>query len=188
MTYRPYAGVGPREGADPAHLAMMFKAGAALAAAGYTLRSGGAKNSDTQFELGALSTGGETEIYLPEEAFRGHASRLIVTRMERYQDALALASWHHPNWDACDRFTRNCMARNCMQVLGADLTSPSKFLICTGPKPELADGELINVAGGTGQSVRIATAFGIPRFHLGVPEHAARIQKYIDAHEARMSS
>jgi len=185
MTQKAYAGVGPRENVPADVLDLMYRAGAALAAAGFLLRSGGAKNSDTQFERGALSVGGATEIFLPEAEFRGHASPLIVTRMPRYRDAQALASWHHPNWAACDRFTRDCMARNCMQVLGADLTDPVKFVILWGPKPEFADGQVVNVAGGTGQAVRLARTFKVPVFHLGVPEHAARIQKYIDAYEAR---
>lgn len=185
MIQKAFTGVGARKNVPPDILGLMRRAGAALAAAGFLLRSGAAEGSDSAFEAGVLEAGGATEIYLPEAGFRGHASPLVIERMPRYADAKVLAQWHYKKWAGADRFTRNCMTRNVMQVVGAELVDPSSFLICWGPNPEFVNGELVNVAGGTGQAVRLARTFNVPRFHLGVPEHAARIQKYVDAYEAR---
>lgn len=181
MNPKAYTGVGSRENVPDDALQLMRLLGAALARGGYVLRSGAAKGSDETFEAGACEAGGQTEIYLPADAWREHASRLVAPRLPAFKDALTLASYHHPRWDDLSRFERALMARNAMQVLGASLHHPSSFLVCWAPRPVFADdGQLVDVQGGTGMAVRLATTFKIPRFHLGVPEHAARIRRFVD--------
>ena len=63
----------------------------------------------------------------------------------------------------CGRSTaRKFHARNCYQVLGKDLQSPSNFVLCWTPGGA--------VTGGTGQALRIAIDRGIPVFNMGAPE------------------
>lgn len=181
MNPKAYTGIGSRENVPDDVLLLMRQLGAALARAGYVLRSGAAKGSDEAFEAGARDADGPVEIYLPSAEWRDHPSPLAAPRMPSFKDALTLASYHHPRWDDLSRFERALMARNTMQVLGAMLHQPASFLVCWAPRPVFADGgQLVDVQGGTGMAVRLAATFKIPRFHLGVPEHAARIRRFVD--------
>ena len=65
-----------------------------------------------------------------------------------------MAAEFHPAWDRCSRGARALHARNCHQVLGWDLKTPSEFILCW-----TKDGK---ASGGTGQAMRIAKAFNIP--------------------------
>lgn len=120
---------------------------------GYTMRSGAASGSDAAFESGLLHSD-RAEIYLPVPGFNGHTSPLHVITSE----AFALAEQHHPAWDRCSDFARRCHARNCYQVLGPKLDSPSLFVVCWTPGA-------MDV-GGTGQALRIARRHGIDVYNL----------------------
>jgi hypothetical protein len=67
------------------------------------------------------------------------------------------------------------MARNAMQVLGPDLKTPSKFVICW-----TLEGKEI---GGTSQAIRIAKDFSIPIYNLGKEEWLKRLQNFVDTGE-----
>lgn len=138
-TQRLYAGIGSRQ-TPPDICAHMTTFAARLAAAGYALRSGGARGADQAFEAGA---GGAKEIYRPADATEA---------------AVALAARYHPAWDRCDMPARRLHARNGMIILGADLASPVSVVLCW-----TADGQ---ASGGTGQGLRIAADHGIPIFNL----------------------
>lgn len=62
-------------------------------------------------------------------------------------------------------------ARNCYQVLGADLRTPTQFVICWTPR---GSGE-----GGTGQALRIAKAYNIPIFDLAIPAIKEQLSSHI---------
>lgn len=61
------------------------------------------------------------------------------------------------------RFGQRAHTRNVFQVLGADLRSPSSFLVCWAPWDPRSAGD---VTGGTRTAVRLARSFGIPVFNL----------------------
>lgn len=149
-----YAGIGARATPQVAldtikHIARF------LALDGYALRSGAAEGADTAFEEGCDSENGWKEIYLPWPMFRGHTSPLYGVSDE----ALELAKKHHPNWNSCSKYAQLFHGRNCYQVLGIDLKTPAKMVVCWTPEGK--------VVGGTGQAIRLAQAYEIPVINLG---------------------
>lgn len=117
----------------------------------YTLRSGGACGADLMFEI---THSGIKEIYLPWKDFNDNKSMLFIIP----DAAFELAKTYHPTWDKLSMPVKRLMARNCMQVLGKDLNSPSEFLVCWTPK-----GKMI---GGTSQALRVAIDKKITIYNL----------------------
>jgi hypothetical protein len=148
-----YTGVGSRS--TPENWRNFFKQlAAALAARGYTLRSGAAAGADKAFESGAK----EKEIYLPWPGFGGSNSQLYGPNLNRAA-AEQLVSEIHPAWHKLNTTARKLHIRNAFQVLGPQLTEASKFLICW--TPEGAE------VGGTRTAIVIARRYGVPTFNFG---------------------
>lgn len=166
-----YTGIGSRSTPEYV-LLQMERCGRLLAELGYTLRSGGADGADKAFEKGANAAGGATEIYLPWRNFNGHKSNLCTISKE----ATALAATIHPAWDRCSQGAKALHARNCYQVLGADLNAPSEFLVCWTP-----DGI---AQGGTATAINLAIKHGIKVINLGKEKE---IEERIDSLVARQS-
>jgi hypothetical protein len=102
------------------------------------------------------------------------AQQLVLS--EPTPAAYELAARFHPAWSRLTRGVRALHARNCHQVLGADLASPARFVLCWTPDGSL-DGRGRNV-GGTGQALRIAHHHGIAIFNLARPKHAERLSRH----------
>ncbi|MGJ0846451.1 hypothetical protein ACR77J_07175 [Tissierella praeacuta] len=158
-----YAGIGSRE--TPKDVLIVFeKLAAFLANQGFILRSGGAEGADKAFEIGCDSVNGKKEIYLPWKEFEGSKSNLIVNNPKAFE----IAKQFHPYWYNLSQGAQKLQARNSHQVLGEDLNTPSKFIICWTKNG--------NGSGGTGQAIRIAKYWNIPIFDAG---------KYKDVDEMR---
>ena len=120
-----YTGVGSRE--TPKEVRRLMKCIAiTMALHGFTLRSGGAGGADTAFEEGADEGKGKKEIYLPTRRFKGHPSPLFHIMPEAFR----IAERIHPAWHRCSPFARKLHARNCHQVMGQDLVTPSEITFC----------------------------------------------------------
>lgn len=157
-----YAGIGSRQ--TPAEWLEWFTLLAErLAANGFILRSGGADGADSAFWLGA---GVHSEVYLPWKGFNHSASELYYIMPEAFE----MAKHYHPAWNRCSPAARKFHARNCYQVLGYDLATPSKFVVCWTPGGK--------IAGGTGQALRIAEDKGIPIFNFGSDVNKTRDDLY----------
>jgi hypothetical protein len=126
----------------------------------YILRSGGAEGADTAFERGVdivVSAGliGK-EIYVPWKGFRNnHKDDITEIRIT----AFVIAQGIHPNWKGLSDGAKKLHARDIHQVLGRDLKTPSKFLICW-----TMNGEDI---GGTRTAIKCARNNKIPVYNLG---------------------
>ena len=150
-----YAGIGSRE--TPKWCLQIFAyLGKRFALEGFILRSGHAKGADEYFELGCDEVGGNKEIYLPWKSFEFSTSSLIV----RDPLAFEIGEKFHPYWARLSQGAQKLQARNSHQILGEDLKTPSKFVVCwtkngTG-------------SGGTGQAIRIAKEYGIPVVDFGI--------------------
>lgn len=153
VTLKYYAGIGSRK-TPPDILKMMTKIAEGLSR-NYILRSGGADGADSFFEKGA---GEKKCIFLPWKGFNGSKEKLI----EVSTDAMKMASEFHPAWHYLSYGARKLQARNCYQVLGADLKTPVDFIICWTPGGR--------EVGGTAQAIRIAKANHIKVFNLAVEE------------------
>ena len=73
--------------------------------------------------------------------------------------AFEIAKRFHPYWHILKQGAQKLQARNSHQVLGWDLNTPSKFIICWTEKGK--------GKGGTGQAIRIAKEYEIPIFDAG---------------------
>lgn len=154
-----YTGVGARVTPE-AILDVMTNAARALNARGYILRSGGAKGADTYFECGA---GDNVEIFRPNNSNGGVNASL--------PKAYEIAARHHPVWDSLDNWAKDLMARNVHAVLGKDLETPSKFLLCWTQDGIFRAQDRTSKSGGTGHTISVAYEYGVPVFNLKNEKH-----------------
>jgi hypothetical protein len=136
-----YAGIGSRK-TPTSILETMTKIARLYEANDWKLRSGGAIGADSAFEAGVQDNSNK-EIFYAKDAT---------------DEALELAASVHPAWHRCNDYVRKLHARNCMQILGKDLNTPVKLVICWTPNGERT--------GGTGQALRLADKYGIPIVNL----------------------
>lgn len=168
-----YAGIGSRE--TPKEVLDTFKNVAVyLANKGFVLRSGGANGADKAFENGCDGVRGKKEIYLPWKGFEGSNSNLIVSNPKAFE----IAKLFHPYWHNLSQGAAKLQARNSHQVLGKDLETPSKFIICWTKNG--------SGSGGTGQAIRIAKHYDIPIFDAGkykdMDELRKELKLFLDVH------
>lgn len=140
----------------------MFEIGIKMAKFKYTLRSGGAEGADTAFEKGADLGGGKKEIFLPWPRFNNHPSELCNPDPVTYEYVKL-----HPKYAYLSRGAIKLHARNVHQILGKDLRTKSKIVICYTDENRKS--------GGTKQALRIANNFKIPIFNLRKKEHRNEI-------------
>jgi hypothetical protein len=173
-----YAGIGSRKTPEPV-LSLMKDVALALQAEGWTLRSGGASGADSKFEEGA---GPLKQIFLPWQGFNskysavgGNDGYLVSSRQQGWQGALETVSKYHPRPENLGEQGTLLMARNAMQILGPDLKSPSKFVICWTPGGK--------EVGGTSQAIRIAKDFSIPIYNLGKEKWLRKVTNFMKTGE-----
>lgn len=147
-----YAGIGSRE-TPPGTLILMTAIARLYHADGSILRSGGARGADTAFEAGA---GSAKEIFVAGSTKAPHHFGPPT------QAAIELSAKYHPNWRACSAYAKLLHGRNAHIILGRDLATPVRFVICWTQDAKSG--------GGTGQGIRIAKAHGIDVYDLGDPE------------------
>jgi hypothetical protein len=154
-SYKYYTGVGSRS--TPENIMnVVGKLAKVLAYNGWTVRSGGAIGADRAFEAGAIAVGGGREIYFARDANAA---------------AMEMASKIHPAWNKCNDYVKKLHARNCFQVLGKDLKTPSSFLVCWTP-----DGADV---GGTRTAIVLARNNNIEVINMGLKHQLDRIVQYI---------
>lgn len=170
QTTKYYTGIGSRLTPGPVLILMRYVA-AQLSRDGFILRSGGATGADTAFESGVDSN--KKEIYLPWKFFNSNPSPLFKVS----EEAIEIASRYHPYWKRLNSTTRQLMARNTHQVLGADCRTPSSFVLCW--TPDGADRLTTDKTGGTGQAIRIAVAYHIPVFNMANESWHEVFQKFL---------
>jgi hypothetical protein len=155
-----YTGIGSRQ-TPLGILALMRRAGADFARAGWTLRSGGADGADLAFEEGAMSTiSASCEIYHPWPGFNGRQSRYSTPSLK----AVQIASAVHPAWSQLSASGRSLHARNVHQVLGPLISAPvlPRCLICWTPDGASLASERSARTGGTGTAIVLASRYGVP--------------------------
>lgn len=151
-----YAGIGSRDTPEPI-LQRMSTIAMQLAMRGVVLRSGMAKGADKAFEGGC-------------DMVRGNK---VIRCATQWQRALDHAALFHPNWNACNDNARALHARNSMIMLGDNFDLPVSFVVCWTKNG--------GVVGGTGQGLRIATAYNIPVYNLFYPEHDAALTQWLSS-------
>lgn len=162
-----YAGFGSRE-TPPDVLHWIRWAARALAAQGWTLRSGHADGADQAFELGAA---GQAQIFLPWPNYN-HETPVQGWSMP-YPDtnAYRIAEETHPAWYRLGSGGRALHARNCHQVLGPTLTDPVRFGLCW-----TEDGRR---RGGSATTIRLAEKYKIEVLNMYHPGVMDRIEDMV---------
>jgi hypothetical protein len=191
---KAYTGVGSRETPEDMQELMKALAGK-LADKEYILRSGAAPGADRAFELGWLGwyfkqtpwPRGENcraEIYVPWSGFEHHnrdglfGATIVPSdiHFSVWDKAEKIAMETHPAWDKCSQGAQKLHTRNVFQVLGRDLQSPSKFLVCWAKI-----GRNGTISGGTATAWNLAKANNIPCFNLNDEADYTRIQKFMES-------
>lgn len=149
-----YTGIGSRQ--TPDEILPYFKAVASLLeGAGYVLRSGGAVGADQAFESGV----------------KDPSKKQIFYANDATEQAMEIAKNAHPGWNCLNDYGKKLHARNVMQVLGADLKTPSKFLLAWTPCGWLT--------GGSRTALVIAMQNKVPVYNAGTPEGLFEIQSFL---------
>lgn len=170
-----WTGVGSRK--TPADVLVEMRGLAReLAEARYILRSGGADGADLAFEAGARDVpGAHIEIFLPWKGFNNHPSQLVGVG----PNALMMAEAVHPRWKALDLGVRKLHARNCYQVLGRRLDTPSAFLVCWTPDGCESERTRSSATGGTATAIVLASRNRIPVFNLAREGRRAALREFL---------
>lgn len=173
-----YTGIGSRE-TKVEFLSLMEEIAFKLSQDNWILRSGGADGADAAFERGASNTFASVKpnIYLPWDGFNGlkkDKNHPVATEFDNYEQAWEIASETHPAWDRMSAGGQALHSRNVYQVLGHDLSTPSKFLICYA-KPTKT-----GVSGGTNTAWVLAKKYNIPCFNLYNEVDLKRVSKLLE--------
>ena len=152
-----YAGIGARATPAVVRADMAVMAGW-LTRTGWKLSSGGADGADSAFAAGAPAE--QRTIWLPWRGYNGHrGADCRVLSAAAMAACMEIAAPLHPAWDRCSPAVRRLHARNAAVVTGGNLDRPVDAVIAW-----TAEG---GISGGTGMTIRIAEARGIPVFNLG---------------------
>lgn len=149
-----FAGIGGRDTPPDIGVKMMFIA-QDYAKRGWILRSGGARGADTAFENGYKDHPHLKEIFLPYKLYEGNTSPLYERPPQAAYDLID-RMW--PDVKFRSDNVRTMFARNCQQILGANLDDQSDLVICWT--------RFGKVVGGTGKSIQLANKFGVPVINL----------------------
>lgn len=189
---KTYAGVGSRDTPQDM-LDLMYRMAKVLCDLGWVGNSGEAPGADWYFHEGARVSRnygpGMFNAIIPWNGFKTQNEVKVYEKpgnniyvMDNYRRKKAevlgigarktLAGLNTPGKVALH-------ARNAMQVLGMDLRSPIKFLVCWA-KPVGKEGK---VSGGTNTAVALALHFGIDVINLATPHGLGRALAFLEEYE-----
>lgn len=161
---------------------------------GYIGRSGGANGADTCLEVGVERflvskdyhnnlKGNYQEIYLPWKDFNGRHSNVsgyyTLPFMTNKGIAEGIASEVHPAWERCKQGVKKLHTRNVYQLLGQDLKTPSRFIICWA-EPKYLDRRSEEVKGGTGTAVKLGVDNGVEIINLYWEDQRKRVKDWVN--------
>lgn len=128
---------------------------------GYCLRSGAARGPDTAWENGA---GANKQIFKPANKQRPGDFPVLPKAYE-------IAANHHKVWEYLPDWHKDLLARNVHIVLGPNLDDPVEFLLVWTKDGIFRAEDRTRDSGGTGHTIEIACANGIPVFNLNNKLH-----------------
>lgn len=177
-----YAGIGSRE--TPKELEIEIgNVGSYLSECGYILRSGNARGSDKWFSNGCDSVGGRSEIILPFKGYGGgHKNEIIIQNKKLLKQATEIMkSIKHKSytWNAKNTPYHR---RNVFQILGVNLNTPVKFVICyTGTGAE-SENDVISMGenSGTSMAMVLADRLDIPVINMYNDGWVEKLDSLID--------
>lgn len=156
LSFNYYTGIGSRR-SPPKYIEQMQQLAVLAANANLILRSGAALGADAAFEKGCDSVRGSKEIFLPWAKMNGHLSTFVGAPPEAFEIAETL----HPKWLSLSRGARSMHARNVQQILGPQLLSPTKFVLCYTPDGAETIAQCTKDTGGTATAIKLACNLNI---------------------------
>jgi len=178
MTRLAYAGVGSR--ATPLEVCNIFtRVASRLELLGWRLMSGGAPGADIAFELGVVSAGSKM-IFVPWARGSKHESEIrpADALWAQAEDAAAKV---HPVWSKLPPAARALHTRNVFQVLGPDLKSSAKFVICWTADGAETEATTSSSTGGTRTAIVLASRFDIPVLNFRNEGAMRRLKAHVEA-------
>ncbi|MFW6022796.1 MAG: hypothetical protein ACOCQW_04695 [Halanaerobiaceae bacterium] len=175
-----YAGIGSRK--IPQDIAdIMEELGFCLSRKGFILRSGASPGSDTAFELGTIRAEGKFDIYLPWKGFgkREGDGYHNAENLPNYRKAKSLAVKYHPKFKRLSEESKKLIIRDTYQILGYDLGTPCRFVICWTEDACVSDALRTEKTGGTGQAISIASDLMIPIYNIRIESHKEKVVNWI---------
>ena len=168
VSTKTFTGVGHRV-IPMAVRSFLFEAGAIMSANGYKGYSGIASGSDTCFQKGCESVGGE---FLALRPFSGYGETSVslntitvnVEELQNYQEARYIASLIHPIWKELSYKVQSLHTRNVYEVIGLDLESPTDIFLMYAKVSSAT-----TVEGGTNTAYQLAREFNIKTLNFFKP-------------------
>lgn len=165
----------------------MVATGRLLCDLGWRGRSGLAPGADQAWYRGALQSARYPEIgfenYLPNDWMMGTPDpdrRIYNARtLPDYERATEHALFARGSFNGLKKGGIELHVRNVYQVLGVDLQTPSKFLICYA----IPIGCKSLVRGGTNTAVQLAHYFKIPVINMATDVGRDRVQAFLQKHQ-----
>lgn len=182
-----FTGIGSRETPEDI-LLLMTEISKKLTSENWILRSGGALGADEAFQKGVSDF---SEIYLPYKNFRRDKGILgtYISDKSVISEAMYIVSKYnlHENWN--DMINNNIRkknsvavamhTRNVFQILGSDLKTKTKFVICWTKDGANKIEETSYYTGGTRTAIRLAIHLNIPVFNLNNKQDKERILNWL---------
>lgn len=189
---KTYAGVGSRDTPQDM-LDLMYRMAKVLCDLGWIGNSGEAPGADWYFHQGAKASSnygpGAFNAIIPWNGFKSQnevkvyqheGNNIYVMPRRRSKRAEMLGIGARGTYAGLNTPGKIALhSRNAMQVLGMDLMSPVKFLICWA-KPVGNKGK---VSGGTNTAVALALHFGIDVINLATPNGLNRAMTFLEEYE-----
>lgn len=180
-----YTGIGSRDTPDE-YLDIMTNLAHQLDKQNWILRSGGSWGADEAFQKG---TNDFSNIFIPTKNFRkGEGIKgFFIDDTELIRNAMYIVSKYnlHEHWDHLINSKGGLTSlrlhtRNVFQILGKDLRSPSKFVVCYTKDKACKLEQITEKTGGSRTAMRLACHFNINLFNIAIPEHKLRITNWIE--------
>jgi hypothetical protein len=173
LSNRTYTGIGNRD-TPQFYLDVMTKVAALLEQKQYILRSGGADGADSAFYQGVRNKL-NCEIYLPWKGFNDLDYQYHIPN-----EAYRILENVCPYMDKLTPFLLKLYGRNVLQILGNDLSHPSKFVICYTRDGYIGRGTTCTRTGGTKIAIDLACLYNVPVFNLKITEHYNHIANFFN--------
>lgn len=190
-----YGGVGSRDITSQEYN-YLYRLGFYLRRQGFSLNSGHADGSDIAFEYGSCEASTkhglpfDDQIFLPYKRFNNkrdtedspYSNCYLVPDLDKAVELVKevvpyLDNLKYDKKTGRESFTYHAFLRNGYQVMGVDLNTPIKFLLCCSNWDNKG-----SVTGGTRVAYDLARAKDIPSFNLRYPEERTAFEDWYTTH------
>ena len=169
--YKAYACLGNKE-APQEVIDHMVRLVQDLDREGWTLRTSGGEGPEERIEIETE----RKEIHLPWAKFNNRESKFC----RNDKNANDIVSSFHPTFGSLKPAVQAIVARQAHVILGKDLRSPVRFLICWS-EDGAEDGKTKSIKTGyMSMPIAIAHSLSIPIFNLKNPDALQRLKNYLN--------